>query len=209
MGALAKTPAFRRRVLPACAIAFLLAGCATTRPAPTCRYDKELAGRLNVAYSKDGRDESMTGRFTWQQGADCTDIAIQAPPLNNIVATISVTPNQATLTENGKAPRSAADIDALSTQALGWTLPVSGLRDWLQGRATAAGGKAFTAAPAAGGASRSSVTTADGWQVTWVSWHDAAPGGQGAPLPKRIDAERGATGKLDHMSIRLILDAPQ
>jgi outer membrane lipoprotein LolB len=194
--------------LAACGV--LLAGCASLQPVPSCRFDTELAGRLNVAYSKDGRDESMTGRFTWQQGAECTDIAIQAPPLNNIVATISVTPQRATLTENGKPPRSAADIDALSTQALGWTLPVSGLRDWLQGRATAADGKTYTAAPAADGAAHASVATADGWRVTWVSWHEAAPGGKrAAALPKRIDAERGATGKLDHMSIRLILDAPQ
>lgn len=198
----------RRYSIALLACGALLAGCASTRSAPSCRFDTELAGRLSVAYSKEGSDESMTGRFTWQQGADCTDIAIQAPPLNNTVATISVTPQQATLTENGKAPRSAADIDALSTQALGWTLPVSGLRDWLQGRATAADGKRYTATPAADGAASSSVATADGWRVTWVSWHDAAPGGKGAaPQPKRIDAERGPTGKLDHMSIRLILDA--
>lgn len=189
----------KRHAIALFACGALLAGCATTLPAPSCRYDKELAGRLNVAYSKEGSEGSMTGRFTWQQGAVCTDIAIQAPPLNQTVATISVTPQLATLTENGKAPRSAADIDALTTQALGWTLPVSGLRDWLQGRAMAAGGQPFAASPAGDGAANS-VTTADGWRVSWVSWHE---GGR----PKRIDAERGATGKLDHMSIRIILDA--
>lgn len=184
----------------------LLAGCATTRPSG--EYDVELTGRLNVAYSKEGSDENLTMRFIWQQSAQRTDIVIQAPPLNQTVATIQVTPQLATLTESGKAPRSAADIDALSTQALGWTLPVSGLRDWLQGRATAAGGTPFVANPAAD-SSANSVTTADGWRVSWVAWHAAAAGGQSAaPQAKRIDAERGATGKLDHIAIRVIVEAP-
>jgi len=191
----------KRHAIALFACGALLAGCASTGPAPSGQYDVELAGRLNVAYSKEGSDENLTVRFIWQQNAQRTDIAIQAPPLNQTVATISVTPQLATLTESGKAPRSAADIDALSTQALGWTLPVSGLRDWLQGRAMAAGGKPFAANPAAD-SSMNSVATADGWRVTWVSWHDAGH-------PKRIDAERGATGKLDHMAIRVIIESSQ
>lgn len=188
--------------------AALLSGCATTSGLTGAGYDVELAGRLNAAYSKEGRDENITVRFIWQQNAERTDIAIQAPPLNQTVATISVTPRLATLTESGKAPRSATDIDALSTQALGWTLPVSGLRDWLQGRATAAGGTPFVANPAAD-SSANSVTTADGWRVSWVAWHAAAAGGKpAAPQAKRIDAERGATGKLDHIAIRVIVEAP-
>jgi hypothetical protein len=49
----------------------------------------------------------------------------------------------------GRAPRTASDIDTLTAQqALGWSLPVSGLRDWLQGYATGASGKRFAASPA-------------------------------------------------------------
>ncbi|SFU95655.1 outer membrane lipoprotein LolB [Pseudoduganella namucuonensis] len=187
-------------------LAALISGCATTpaippSAAPVAPYSDtlDLAGKLAVTYSKDGKSESMYGRFAWQQSAARTDVTITAPPLNQTVATISVAPGRATLTESGKPPRTAADIDTLSAQALGWTLPVSGLREWLQGYATAAGGKRYTASPAA-----NTVTTADGWRLTYVSWQDSP----GAPRPKRIDVERGATGQLDEMTIRIVIDSP-
>ena len=208
------TPAFRRWFALACLATTLLSGCASlstpstpATPASTAAVAPykdalELAGKLSVTYTRDGKQEASYVRFIWQQSADRTDITITAPPLNQTVATIAVTPGEATLTESGKPPRRAADIDTLSAQALGWTLPVSGLREWLQGYATAAGGKRYVASPAA-----NSVTTADGWRITYVSWQDGAPGG--APRPKRIDAERGATGRLDDMSIRIVIDATQ
>ena len=52
------------------------------------------------------------------------------------IATISITPESATLVQADKAPRVAKDIDSLTAQSLGWSLPVSGLRDWLQGMVT-------------------------------------------------------------------------
>ncbi|MGZ8315895.1 MAG: lipoprotein insertase outer membrane protein LolB, partial [Telluria sp.] len=111
---------------------------------------------------------------------------------------ITVTPEAATLTQADQAPRMASDIDTLTAQTLGWSLPVSGLRDWLQGYATAAGGKRFTATPAS-----NTVTTADGWRLTFVSWQDeAAP----QPAPKRIDAERSATATSDELAIRIVID---
>jgi outer membrane lipoprotein LolB len=195
-------------------LAAALSGCASlggpsagTAPASSAtvaayRDALELSGKLSVSYSKDGKAESMYGRFAWQQSAVRTDVTLSAPPLNQTVATISVTPQQATLTENGKPPRSAADIDTLSAQTLGWTMPVSGLRDWLQGYATAAGGQRYAASPAA-----NSVTTADGWHITYVSWQDEANGVP--PQPKRIDVERGAIGALEAMSIRIVIDPPQ
>lgn len=201
----------RRRMLaaPIVLAAALLAGCAANAPqgplsaVPVAAYQDtlDLAGRLLVTFTRDGKTEVLTGRFAWQQSATRTDVSISAPPLNNTVAAISVTPGEATLTESGKPPRRAADIDTLSRQALGWTLPVSGLRAWLQGHATAADGQRFTASPAA-----NTVTTPDGWRLTYVSWQDA-PGPGGAPRPKRIDIERGATGQLDDMSIRIVIDA--
>ncbi|CAN7680172.1 outer membrane lipoprotein LolB [Pseudoduganella sp. LjRoot289] len=199
--------------LAALALVFLavLSGCTTigapSVPASTAtvapyRDTLELSGKLSVTYAKDGKPEASHVRFNWEQTPERVDIAITAPPLNQTVATISVTPQEATLTESGKPPRRAADIDALSAQTLGWPLPVSGLRAWLQGYATAAGGKRFIASPAA-----NSVTTADGWRVSYVSWQDGVPGTP--PKPKRIDAERGATGQLDDVSIRIVIDAPQ
>lgn len=203
-------------MMGAAGLSLLLGGCAGLGGAPRAgavppaagaavapyRDTLELAGKLSVTYSRDGKQDSSHVRFTWEQSPERTDVTITAPPLNQTVATISVTPQEAVLTESGKPPRRAPDIGALSAQTLGWTMPVAGLREWLQGYATTAGGRRFVASPAA-----NTVTTADGWRITYVTWQDGAPGAP--PQPRRIDAEHGAIGQLDDMSIRIVLDAPQ
>lgn len=200
------TPAVRRCLGAASVLlALATAGCAVAPTAPPStatvapyREALELSGRLSVNYSRDGKQESLSGKFTWLQQGARTDVSL-ASPLGSTIATISVTPDAATLTEAGKQPRTAADIDTLSAQTLGWSLPVSGLRDWLQGYATGADGQRFAASPAA-----SQVTTADGWRLSFVTWQD----GPGRPQPKRIDAERSAGGQFDDMAIRIVLDSP-
>lgn len=188
--------------LAACAA---LAGCATSS-APLSqsavapyRAAVEFNGRLSVNYSKDGKRETLSGKFSWLQTAARTDVSL-ASPLGSTIATITVAPGYASLTEAGKAPRVAGDIDSLSAQTLGWTLPVSGLRDWLQGYAIAADGSRFAASPA-----RSSVTTRDGWRLDYVSWQDE---GDAVPRPRRIDMARSTLGGLEDMQIRIVIDAP-
>ena len=195
-------------------IGALLAACATTAPPssnPVAPYRDtlELSGRLSVNYQKDGKSEALSGKFTWQQSAARTDVSL-ASPLGQTIATIAVTPGRATLTQGGQPPRVASDIDALSAQALGWPLPVSGLRDWLQGYAVGADGARFVASPG-----QDSVTTRDGWRLHFVSWQDEAtrvPDREQslvparAPQPKRIDAERSAGPQADAVAIRIVID---
>lgn len=186
----------------------LLSACTTVQPPlsplPVAPYRDalELSGRLSVNYQKDGKSEALSGKFSWRQDGAATDVSL-ASPLGQTIATIKVTPGVATLTLSGQAPRAAADIDTLSAQALGWPLPVSGLRDWLQGYATAADGSRFVASPQA-----DRVTTRDGWRLHYVSWQDAGNDtGATAPLPKRIDAERSAGSQADAVALRIVLDA--
>lgn len=188
----------------AAAAAFLLGGCATTGTQPPSNASVapfseavELHGRLSVKYTRNGEPQSLSGKFDWKQTAQRTDVTLMSP-IGSTIATITVTPEQAVLTESGKPPRSAPDIDALSARILGWSLPVAGLRDWMQGYATAADGKRFAASP-----SNSEVTTRDGWRLSFVSWQD----GSNPPKPKRIDAERSATGQIEDMSLRIVIDA--
>ena len=189
-------------------LAAALAGCATTATPPagmapgavpaTLAYRDtiELTGRLQVTYQKDGQPGSTNGGFEWSQRPGQIDVAFLSP-LKQTVATISVTPQGATFTEAGRAPRTASDIDTLSAQALGWSLPVSGLRDWLQGYATGADGKRFVASPA-----NNSVFTQDGWRLRFVSWQ---AGTDGAQMPRNIVAERSA-GAGSELAIQIILD---
>lgn len=157
----------------------------------------ELAGRLTVNYQKDGQTETLTGKFAWNQTPGAVNVSL-ASPLGQTIATITVTPESATLTQGDRAPRMARDIDTLTAQALGWSLPVSGLRDWLQGHATGADGQRFAASPAA-----NTVITADGWRLTYVSWQDASAA---KPLPKRIDVARVASATVEAMEIRIVID---
>jgi outer membrane lipoprotein LolB len=205
-----------RRLMQAACGAALLAGCASAPPPssePVAPYREqiELSGRLSVNYQRDGKTESLAGRFSWRQSGAQTDVVLTSP-LGQTVAQISVMPGLASLTQGGQAPRVAADIDSLSAQALGWPLPVSGLRDWLQGYAIDAAGARFVASP-----SRDRVTTRDGWRLHFVTWQDApadaAPQAAApwatAPRPKRIDAERSADLQTEEVAIRVVLDPPE
>src|SRR5450830_278710 len=166
------------------------------------REQVELTGRLNVVYQKDDKPESATVNFNWQQTAQRTDVTLYSP-VGSTLATIAVTPQEAVLTQSDKAPRRAPDIDTLSAQLLGWSLPVSGLRDWLQGYADGAGGQRFIASP-----QHNSVTTKDGWRLRYVSWQDVAEntGGNTSSQPRRIDAERTTSAQADAVSLRIVLD---
>ena len=186
-------------------LALLLSGCATTAPlsqAPVAPYSENvvLSGRINVHYVKNGSPESVTAPFDWEQAGGRIDVTLKSP-LGQTMARINVTPDSATLTQSDKVPRTARDIDTLTAQTLGWSLPVSGLRDWLQGYATAADGSRFTASPA-----NSQVTTRDGWRLSFVAWQDGSPA---HPLPRRIDAERSATATSDELTIHIVLYAKE
>jgi len=190
--------------------ATVLTGCATstanlsTATVGDYRETIDLAGRLSVNYQKDGRPESISGSFNWEQRPGTIDVTLMSP-LGQTVAAINVTPGSATLTQGGEAPRTAADIDSLTQQTLGWPLPVSGLRDWLQGYAVDAQGQRFRASPAS-----NSVTTNDGWRLRFVDWQDAAGGAAGgasaAPVPRLIQAERAASGDIQDLAIRIVVN---
>lgn len=190
------------RRLSLCALAAVLAGCATTVHPPgvtagAYRDTIELSGRLQVKYQKDNQPGFVAGNFEWSQQPGSIDVTL-ASPTGQTMATIKVTPEQATLTQANAAPRTAKDIDTLSAQALGWSLPVSGLRDWLQGYATDASGKRFAASPA-----QNEVFTADGWRLRFVSWQDAQAG---TAIPRVIRAERSATATTEELAIDIVIN---
>jgi outer membrane lipoprotein LolB len=176
-----------RRAIAFLAFAAALAGCATNSAnlshatvAPY-RDTVNMTGTLSVNYEKEGKPESITGKFDWQQSPGRVDVSL-ATPLGQTLAKISVTPESATLTQAGQAPRVAKDLETLTHDALGWSLPVSGLRDWLQGYATGADGQRFIASPA-----NNQLVTKDGWRLRFVTWQDDTAA---RPQPKRIDAHR-------------------
>jgi outer membrane lipoprotein LolB len=190
------------------ALPIFLAACAGIPPAaPTMpeagvtrayQQSVDINGRMSVRYQLNGRDEALHGSFEWRQRPDNTQLTLLSP-LGQTLAHIMVTPDGATLTQAGQPPLSAADADALASQALGWPLPVAGLRDWLQGMVTVPGGKRVALAPGNDG----DIVSADGWRLRFPAWEDGAPA-----RPRRIDLAR-STEQAGDVALRLVIDSFQ
>lgn len=182
--------------------ALLLGGCAAPPPpvgpplareVRTYRDNLEVSGRISVRYQRERKEEALHGSFQWHQVGGQVDIVLSSP-LGQTIAEIAVTPELATLTQSGLPPRTAAGIDALSAEVLGWPLPVAGLRAWLQGFAMDAQGR-----PVVADALHPEISTADGWHIRYVGWHPDAS-------PKRIDLRRGGPGPGAEVSLRIIVE---
>ena len=194
-------------------LVLVLAGCAGVSPqqppsptpvaaARTYHQTIDLGGRLSVRYQKDGKDEVLHGSFSWNQTPQRTTVLMQSP-LGQSIASIEITPGNASLTQAGQEPRKAADVDTLTTETLGWPLPVSGLREWLQGFAVGRNGDRVIATPQG---AATTVATPDGWTLHYSAWQD---GGTGLPSrPKRIDLER-STIQAGDVAIRIVIDTWQ
>ena len=173
---------------------FLLISC-TTLPrgalAPTVD-GRTVEGRLSVRY-KDlatSKEDALSGRFVWT--ADATDIDLSLlDPLGQTVALIRSGTERSTVTFRDGRRVDGATPEALTRRALGWTVPLTGLRYWLDGRPDP----------------HSPVTTGDdgrlrqdGWTIRFVAADDAAPD---AP-PKRIDL--AYPGPPVEIEMRLVVD---
>lgn len=183
------------------------AGCATVSPENTGRvpavarrYSEtiDLGGRLSLRYEQYGRVQTVYGSFTWSQNIDHTVLSLLSP-LGQTLATIDIKPGIAILTPSGRPPLSATDVDALTRQALGWPLPVSGLRDWLQGFGRNGDGAPFIAHPSA---QTTRFATRDGWTLNYSEWQDEVAG---TVRPRRIDLARD-TRQAGPVSIRIVID---
>jgi outer membrane lipoprotein LolB len=192
----------------ALALALLLGGCASMVPPAETENAAlsarpyldaiSLTGRLSIRYQQNGRDEALHGGFAWDQHPGRTSVTLLSPT-GQTLAVIDVGRDGATLTQAGQPVRAAGEVDALVAQALGWPLPVAGLRDWLQGFAVDAAGRRFIATP-----QKEDVTTSDGWRIRYASWQDNLQPPP-ARIPKRIDMER-YTAQAGDVAIRIVID---
>lgn len=186
------------------ATSLALAACATLAPpdapAPAAAgrsyQDRlELGGRLSVRYQGPQKEEAVHGSFVWNQAPQRTAVTLLSP-LGQTVAVIEAGPAGATMVQPGQPMRVAPDVDTLTAEALGWPLPVAGMREWLQGFATDAGGRRFVASPR-----QDQVATADGWRIQYTAWTDEG-------RPRRIDLSR-STQQAGEVSIRIVIDSWQ
>ena len=176
----------------------LTGACTTTLPLPsgtrTHRSDVRLGGRLSVSYRAAGKPESLQGKFLWVQRGEQIDIELLTP-LGQTIARIAIAPGRARIEQSGGDVREAASIDQLTEQTLGWTLPVNGLRYWLQGFMRDARGQLTSVAP-----DQSGTLRGDGWKLRYVSWQ--ADGS--TAMPKRIDFTRDTAQS--ELALRVVID---
>lgn len=181
--------------LPAALLLLTLLGACAQAPQRTAAWQPpdwtawSLRGRIAVHAGEQGWHASLS----WRQSATGYQLELSGP-LGQGAVRMSGDGAGVTLERADGLRDWAEDADALLARNTGWTLPVSGLRYWVQG-------KAVPERPAdwerdADG--RPLRLRQDGWDIRYSSYQDQ-PGG--APLPKRIDLER------DGIRARLLIDA--
>ena len=195
----------RRLALLCVAAPFWLAACSTITPsrnfdAGEAARSEQYTGRFAANYTRYGRSEGVQGSFRWEEQGRNVRLDLVSP-LGQTLAVVTSTPSGATLDLPNEAPRNAPEVDSLMEQALGFSLPVSGMRDWLHGR-PAAGRPASVTRDANG---RPDTLKQNGWTVRYVAWQEPAEGAApAAAQPRRIDMARDGTEA--PLSVRLVID---
>ena len=134
-----------RHLVALCIIATLVA-CASTPKQQSTSADAALHNQAHLQrnakiqqFSLQGRigvqtnNKGFSGGIQWQHAIAGDNISLYSP-LGGQVAQITQSSNQITLTDANGKQLSAANAEALTYHALGWSLPLAGLADWSLGR---------------------------------------------------------------------------
>jgi outer membrane lipoprotein LolB len=153
---------------PLAAAALLsLSACATVPQGGPFIVGESLSGRLSVRVDADGaapqRNLSAAFELNGSPSAGRLDLST---PLGSVLAQARWSPSQVVLaTPRGES--TFADLDALTREVLGESLPVPALFDWLQGRPW----RGAPSAPASAGQSAGFEQL--GWTVNLERFDDA------------------------------------
>ena len=128
--------AVRRAAWGVCAL--LLGACASV---PSGTFDRAVRGetvegRLSVRYTdqRTGNDDGSSGRFVWTANADALELSL-LDPFGQTIALVRSDATRSSITFRDGRRIDGDTPEALTERALGWTVPLRGLRYWLNGRA--------------------------------------------------------------------------
>jgi outer membrane lipoprotein LolB len=165
------------------AAAAVLGACATLpEPGTAPAGGFELSGRVAVKATKD----SGSARIFWRHSSEADEMLITSP-VGQGIANIKREGDRYRLVTSDRTEYRAADAESLTEQALGWRLPLSGLSDWVQGRASPG-----RPAETSGRPGEDLEIRQDGWRVAYEEFRD------GRPARMRLSREG--------IEIRLIVD---
>ena len=126
----------RLGVLALCAVAAVLAGCASFRPEQVLPASNDSIGAfaLNGRVAVKLEDRGYTATLRWRHSPTHDSLRLFSP-LGSVVGEIEADSDGATLTTGDKKVYRSNDVQALTREVLGWDLPLAGLRYWVIGRA--------------------------------------------------------------------------
>ena len=152
----------------------------------------------NLPLPTSAQRSAWSGRFALAVGPQSLTLDLVSP-LGATIARFETDPSEARLlvpSDGGLRIARGADAQELSEQVLGWSLPIEGMADWVEGRPSST--RPFRRLPAEDGAERFEQ---DGWSVTVERIADAK-------LGRRVQMERAARDGLPSVALRVVLDAP-
>ena len=147
----------------------MIAACAALpgqRAATLTQGAFELSGRIAVRYGKEG----ASGRIAWRHDANDDEMLITSP-IGQGIAMITRRDGEVRLLTSDQKEYRARDAESLTEQVLGWRLPLTGLPDWVQGRAD----PARPAKLERDGQSRLTLLRQDDWRVEYQEYEGARP----------------------------------
>ncbi len=181
-------------------LALALGGCAAVPEAPLVE-GRAAQAQVIAAFRLEGRisvradEQPFSGGIVWSRNGQEERILLRTP-LGQGVAEIQLAPGRAVLVDAEGRRLEAQDGETLLQQALGWSLPLSGMGRWVTGQPDAS--RPFTGRMDALG--RWLVIEQDGWRIAF----DRHAEQNGLALPGRLVARRG-----EALEIRLVVDAWQ
>ncbi|CAB3801915.1 lipoprotein insertase outer membrane protein LolB [Paraburkholderia fynbosensis] len=189
----------------AAAAVVALAGCASVKPqgpstsnaatSVTAQTSRAYQGRFAIQYNdQNGQQRNAYGNFSWQETGDTVTLQLRNP-LGQTLAIVTSSPSAATLELPNRQPLTADNVSTLMQNALGFALPVEGLRYWLQPSPAPTSRAKTENDPEQ--PSRLKQITQDGWTVDYLAYADAPATGV-----KRLNLSRSEPP----LDIKLVLD---
>jgi outer membrane lipoprotein LolB len=163
-----------------------LHGCTSLAPpAPPAALLQafSLQGRVSVRYG----EQSLSGQLSWRADA-ASDEVLLSTPLGQGVASISRDDRVVSLVRPGEPALFAESVEELTLTALGFRLPLSGLRFWIQARPDPARASEVRLNDAGG----VEQITQDGWKIAYLQYQENRP--------RKIHVTR------EDLEIRLVID---
>lgn len=168
----------------------LFAACTTIKPGapgPVAAFD--IVGRVLVS----GEGRAFSSNLRWRHGGGSDELWLMSP-VGQTLAHISADGSGAVLTTADQQEYRAFSAEGLTRRALGWALPLDGLRHWVR------------AVPAAGGEIATVNHDVQGRverieQGDWVIRYDYGEASSSPARPRRLDLSRSG------QRIRLVIDA--